>query len=318
MKKIYQVFYMLKKYKIKEKIYIISWFLNTMIREHFKGRLDGEFAELINGYWAMSNIQISPKYGETSFEENILYKTNIKLEDITDSLSSPSSISIYRLLTFISFLESLGYSAIDFKMHLYDLIFLPLFIASMVLLASAIVMNLKQNDKFTKIIIYSFIIIFIIYFLSNLLDALGSTSQIHPLTSKLIMPLIVLFISIISFQFHEFKRKKLYDSIIKIQECLFYFLHFYCISLLSINKIQADQKVRIIADQIKSTANGKIIEADGNAVAINESGEKIITNKMTYNKETKELNADGNIIFNDIEKNTFFMDSLIAKMKWNT
>tara|TARA_A100001234_G_scaffold165951_1_gene147144 strand:- start:243 stop:1349 length:1107 start_codon:yes stop_codon:yes gene_type:complete len=186
---------------------------NFMVLEYddkgaFQGRLDGEFAELINGYWAMSNIQISPKYGETSFEENILYKTNIKLEDITDSLSSPSSISIYRLLTFISFLESLGYSAIDFKMHLYDLIFLPLFIASMVLLASAIVMNLKQNDKFTKIIIYSFIIIFIIYFLSNLLDALGSTSQIHPLTSKLIMPLIVLFISIMSFQFHELKRKK--------------------------------------------------------------------------------------------------------------
>ena len=38
----------------------------------FQGRLDGEFAELINGYWAMSNIQISPKYGETSFEEKYI------------------------------------------------------------------------------------------------------------------------------------------------------------------------------------------------------------------------------------------------------
>ena len=175
----------------------------------FQGRLDGSYAELSAGYWEMHETQISPKYESSSYQESMIkYKTNIQLEDITDSLSSPSSISIYRLLTFISFLESLGYSAIDFKMHLYDLIFLPLFIASMVLLASAIVMNLKQNDKFTKIIIYSFIIIFIIYFLSNLLDALGSTSQIHPLTSKLIMPLIVLFISIMSFQFHELKRKK--------------------------------------------------------------------------------------------------------------
>ena len=102
-------------------------------------------------------------------------------------------------------------------------------------------------------------------------------------------------------------------QLLKYKSVYFIFYIFIVISLLSINKIQADQKVRIIADQIKSTANGKIIEANGNAVAINESGEKIITNKMTYNKETKELNADGNIIFNDIEKNTFFMDSLIAK-----
>ena len=83
--------------------------LNFMVLEYdsngaFQGRLDGEFASLNSGYWEMLNTQISPKYGETDFKERILYKTNIKLDDITDSLSSPSSISIYRLLTFISFL----------------------------------------------------------------------------------------------------------------------------------------------------------------------------------------------------------------------
>ena len=31
-------------------------------------------AELINGYWAMSNIQISPKYGETSLKEKYIIK----------------------------------------------------------------------------------------------------------------------------------------------------------------------------------------------------------------------------------------------------
>ncbi len=188
--------------------------LNFMVLEYdsngaFQGRLDGEFASLNSGYWEMLNTQISPKYGETDFKERILYKTNIKLDDITDSLSSPSSISIYRLLTFISFLEGLGYSAIDFKMHLYDLVFLPLFIVSMVLLASSIVINLKQNDKFTRVIVYSFIMIFIIYFISNLLDALGSTSQLHPLISKLLMPLIVLVICGVTFQINELKRKKI-------------------------------------------------------------------------------------------------------------
>ncbi len=175
----------------------------------FQGRLDGSFAELEGGYWIMFETQISPKYGVSTFEEsNLKYKTNIKLEDITDSLSSPTSISIWRLVKFINFLESLGYSAVDFKMHFYNLIFLPLLIASLVLLSSSLVINLKQNDKFIKTVFYSFISIFFVYFSSNLLDALGNSSQIHPILSKSILPVIIIIISIIIIQNSYFLRRK--------------------------------------------------------------------------------------------------------------
>ncbi len=172
----------------------------------FQGRVDGEMAILSEGYWNMDNVQITPKFGSASFEEFTKYKTNIKPEDISDSLSSPSNISIWRLLTFINFLEGLGYSANDFKMHLYDLIFLPFFMASLVLLASSLVRKLKQNDKFAETIIYSLIIIFIIYFLSNLLEALGSTSQLNPFLSKSILPLIVTILSILIYQKDNLKK----------------------------------------------------------------------------------------------------------------
>ncbi len=172
----------------------------------FQGRLDGDNALLKDGFWEMNSIQITPKFGTASFEKYISYKTNIKPEDITDSLSSPTNISIWRLVTFISFLEGLGYSAVDFKMHLYDLIFLPFLLASLVLLASSLVKNLKQNDKFTNIIIYSLLIIFTIYFLSNLLEALGSTSQLNPLISKGALPLIVTFFSILMYQSNNLKK----------------------------------------------------------------------------------------------------------------
>ncbi len=172
----------------------------------FQGRLDGETAELQNGYWKMKRTQITPKFGSAYFKNEITYKTNIKPKDITDSLSSPTNISIWRLVPFIGFLESLGYSAIDFKMHLYDLVFLPLFMSSLALLASSIVKNLKQNDKFTKTIIYSLLIIFIIYFLSNLLEALGSTSQLDPMASKAILPVIITAISVIIYQLDNIRK----------------------------------------------------------------------------------------------------------------
>jgi len=175
----------------------------------FNGRIDGEKAELKDGFWRMFEIQVTPKYGETTYLNELDYTTNIKPNDISDSLSSPSSISIWRLLTFISFLEELGYSAIDFKMHLYSLISLPFFISTLVLLAFSLIQGIKQNDKFSKIIISSLILIFFLYFISNLLNALGSTSQIHPVVANFSMPLITLSITIFIYQYFELKRKKI-------------------------------------------------------------------------------------------------------------
>ncbi len=176
----------------------------------FNGRIDGKKAELNEGYWEMFEIQVTPKYGETMYQNSLDYKTNIKPEDISDSLSSPSSISIWRLLTFISFLEDLGYSAVDFKMHLYSLISLPFFISTLIFLAFCLVQGIKQNDKFTKIIISSLIIIFFLYFISNLLNALGSTSQIHPLIANFSMPLITFMLAVFIGQYWEFKRRKIF------------------------------------------------------------------------------------------------------------
>ena len=176
----------------------------------FSGRIDGKKARLNNGYWEMFEIQVTPKYGETTYQKYLNYKTNIKPEDISDSLSSPSSIPIWRLLTFINFLEELGYSAIDFKMHLYSLISLPFFISTLVLLAFCLVQGIKQNDRFSNIIVISLIIIFFLYFISNLLNALGSTSQIHPVVANFGMPVITFAMAIFIYQYSEFQRKKVF------------------------------------------------------------------------------------------------------------
>ena len=199
--------------KIKEQgTHIIDFMILEYDRSgSFQGRLDGNYAVLKDGLWQMKNTQVTPKFGTASFHSYIEYSTNIKPEDITDSLSSPSNISIWRLLTFINFLEGLGYSAIEFKMHLYDLIFLPFFMGSLALLASSLILKLKQNDKSTKTIVFSLVIIFIIYFLSNLLEALGASSQLNPIASKGLLPLMVVLLAVIIYQIDNVKRMYLND-----------------------------------------------------------------------------------------------------------
>ena len=104
-----------------------STLLNFMLLEYdekgaFQGRLDGKRAYLENGFWAMDNVQISPKYSQASFKVKLKYATNIKTSDITNSLSSPDSISVWKMGKFINFLEDLGYSAREFKLYYYNLI----------------------------------------------------------------------------------------------------------------------------------------------------------------------------------------------------
>ncbi len=188
--------------------------LNFMLLEYdekgaFQGRLDGKKAYLENGFWAMDDVQISPKYDQASFSIKLNYATNIKTSDITNSLSSPDSISIWQMGKFIKFLEDLGYSAREFKLYYYNLIILPFFLSFLTILASSLVLDLKQNSKITKTIIASFVLIFVIYFLSNLLDALGSSSQVSPFTAKITTPIFSLIFSFMCFYYSYFLKKKI-------------------------------------------------------------------------------------------------------------
>ena len=188
--------------------------INFMLLEYdengvFQGRLDGKKANLQNGYWEMNKVQISPKYAKAKFADDLNYETNIKPNDITNSLSAPDSISIWEMGKFISFLEDLGYSAREFKLYYYNLIIMPFFLSFLTILASSLVTDLKQNSKITRTIVMSFVIIFVVYFLSNLLDALGSSSQLSPFLAKITTPLFVILLSMIFFNFSFLKRKKL-------------------------------------------------------------------------------------------------------------
>lgn len=188
--------------------------INFMMLEYdekgtFQGRIDGKKALLENGYWAMSEVQMSPKYSQASFKISHKYATNIKPIDITNSLSSPNSISFWKMRKFINFLEGLGYSAREFKLYYYNLIIMPFLLSFLTILASSLVIDLKQNSKITNTIIAAFILIFVIYFLSNLLDALGSSSQISPIAAKIITPICVIVLSFLIFNYSYWKRRKL-------------------------------------------------------------------------------------------------------------
>tara|TARA_B100001093_G_C26716036_1_gene965686 strand:- start:159 stop:1256 length:1098 start_codon:yes stop_codon:yes gene_type:complete len=173
---------------------------NFMILEYnqkgsFTGRLNGEKAELKDGYWNLSNTTEYPRFAESKFYENLRYKTSIKYQDISNSLIDPASISIYELNEFINLIEKLGYSALDHKLEYYNLLILPFLIFSLTLLANSLTLSLNHNDKLFGLLTMSICTIFLYYFIFNLLNALALSSKISPIIAKILLPIILILIS---------------------------------------------------------------------------------------------------------------------------
>ncbi len=87
--------------------------------------------------------------------------------------------------------------------------------------------------------------------------------------------------------------------------------------LLCYNVINAEEKIKIYADEIGVNEVSQKVNATGDAIAINENNVKIKSNKLSYDKSKKSLEAYGNVIINDQMSNTFFLDELNATDNFN-
>ncbi len=88
--------------------------------------------------------------------------------------------------------------------------------------------------------------------------------------------------------------------------------------LLCYNVINAEEKVKIYADEIKVDETNNKVRASGEAVAINEDDIKIKSDNLIYDKNNNLLKANGNVVINDQMNNTFFLDELNATNDFNT
>ena len=77
-------------------------------------------------------------------------------------------------------------------------------------------------------------------------------------------------------------------------------------------KSNAEQKVNIYADEIKIDKIKETIKASGDAIAVSDNNIKIRSSEILYNDNEDKLEAFGDIILNDEDKNTFFFEELSA------
>ncbi len=146
--------------------------------DRFIGRIDAERAVLLPGRWQLSNAWKSGPGIRELFVEKLEIPTELSREKILDSFAPPETIAIWNLPEFIELLENAGFSATPHKLQFHRLLATPLLLAALVLLAASFSLRSQRRGRVGLVILGGVLSGFLLYFVSNIVFALGLSGDI--------------------------------------------------------------------------------------------------------------------------------------------
>lgn len=147
-------------------------------------RIAAQSAELENGGWLLRNVKLWPLQAGVNSEANaeiydeFTIPTTLTLERIRESFGRPSSISIWKLPEFIDQLDQAGFSSRQHRVWFQSELARPLFLMSMVLVASAFTMRHTRFGGTGIAVLAAVLLGFSLYFIRSFAQILGENGQI--------------------------------------------------------------------------------------------------------------------------------------------
>ncbi|MEM6941034.1 MAG: LPS export ABC transporter permease LptG [Pseudomonadota bacterium] len=158
-------------------------------------RIQAESAALLDGRWTVRNAKSWPlregmnAEAQSEFFETLEIPSTLTLERIRESIGKPAAVSIYDLPTFIAQLEQAGFSARQHRVWLHAEFARPLFLMSMVLIASAFTMRHTRFGGTGAAVLMAVLLGFGLYFIRSFAQILGENGQIPVLLAAWAPPL---------------------------------------------------------------------------------------------------------------------------------
>ena len=146
--------------------------------DRFTGRVDAATARLQDGHWNLKDAWISGPNRPVRQLGDYRIRTELTLEKIQDSFASPETMSFWALPGFIGVLETAGFSATRHRLHWHSLLALPLLLAAMVLIAATFSLRVSRRGGTALILAGGVLAGFLLYFLSDVVFALGASGNI--------------------------------------------------------------------------------------------------------------------------------------------
>lgn len=144
----------------------------------FVGRIDAPSAQLMTGEWRMSDAVLSTNQGLPTKLSEFRMPTSLTINHIQDSFSAPETFSFWQLPAFIAVLETAGFSALKHRLHFHSLMALPLLLSGMVLLAAVFSLRPPRRGRTGISMVIGLAAGFVLYFMTNIIYALGSAGDL--------------------------------------------------------------------------------------------------------------------------------------------
>jgi lipopolysaccharide export system permease protein len=144
----------------------------------FTERMDAKSASLEQGRWHLQDVTISRPDALPEHRDDILFRTDLTTGQIQDSFASPMTLSFWQLPAFISTLEKAGFSALRHRMYWHSMLAGPLLLCAMVFVAAVFSLRLPRKGGVILLVVAGVVTGFMVYFLTNIISALGQSGEI--------------------------------------------------------------------------------------------------------------------------------------------
>ncbi len=141
-------------------------------------RIDADAAFLEQGQWRLTNAWITTPSRPSVFEETYLRSSNLSFPELVESFASPRAVSFWRLPRYVELLEATGLPTVAHRLRYHRLLATPLLLVSMVVLAAAFALRPARKGGVTLLIATGALTGFLLYFLSDVVHALGLSGTI--------------------------------------------------------------------------------------------------------------------------------------------
>jgi lipopolysaccharide export system permease protein len=144
----------------------------------FTARVDAQSAKLEKGDWLIENgVRWVPNELPQSFTE-LRLATTLTARKIEESFGSPETMSFWDLPGFIALLEQSGFPAQRHRLYFNVLLARPFLLCAMVLVAATFSLRLQRRGGAGLMIVGGVISGFLLYFLSDVVFALGLSAKV--------------------------------------------------------------------------------------------------------------------------------------------
>ena len=167
-----------KESKVQEKIQALSALLN-------------------DDYWLLNNITITNNNGEIIRKKDFVITTTVTRSQIREGFSSPETVSLWNLYSFIKIFEKAGFSANKHRLHLYKLFFFPLLLSGMAILGISFNMNSIDRKPLNFSLFYTMLIGFFIFYFTKLISALAISGKIGLVLSAFLPSTLPIFFGLL-------------------------------------------------------------------------------------------------------------------------